>query len=127
MEEVEYLCQRVAILDRGRVIAQGPIDAVRGLAGDGVVLRIPLARGAGETVDAEALRRAVPVPVEVRAGELRFILPQGSAQVPAVLNALVALNVPLDGLKVESPNLETVFLSLTGKALRDHETEGVAP
>ncbi len=42
MEEVEYLCRRLAILDRGRVIAQGPLDEVRALAGEGVVLRVPL-------------------------------------------------------------------------------------
>lgn len=124
MEEVEYLCRRVAIIDHGRVIAQGPIDEVRALAGDSVVLRVPLHNGA--TIDVDSLRQAVSVPLEARTGELRFVLPEGSAQVPAILNTLVAKGLPLDGMRVESPNLEAVFLSLTGKALRDHGTNGGA-
>lgn len=45
---------------------------------------------------------------------------------PGVLNTLVSMGVRLDGMTVESPNLETVFLSLTGKALRDHGGNGGA-
>lgn len=124
MEEVEYLCERVAIIDHGRVIAQGPIDEVRALAGDSVVLRVPVANG--DVVDLDSLRSSISVPIEARTGELRFVLPEGSAQVPTVLNALVAVGLPLDGMRVESPNLETVFLALTGKALRDHGANGGA-
>lgn len=125
MEEVEYLCSRVAIMDHGRTIAQGPIDEVRALAGDSVVLRVPVSQSTLNGFDPERLRAAVGVPVEMRTGELRFVLPKGSAQVPGILNTLVDMAVPLDGMRVESPNLETVFLSLTGKALRDH-AEGVS-
>lgn len=126
MEEVEYLCRRVAIIDHGRVIAQGPIDEVRALAGDSVVLRVPLLSAESKAIDVEALRRAVAVPVEARSGELRFMLPEGSSQVPGILNILVSMGVALDGMTVESPNLESVFLALTGKALRDHESSGGA-
>lgn len=122
MEEVEYLCQRVAIMDRGRVIAQGPIDEVKALAGDSVVLRIPLPAN-GNSVDLDRLRASVSLPLETRMGELRFVLPDGSSQVPAVLNKLLEFGTPLDGMTVTTPNLETVFLSLTGKALRDHGAE----
>lgn len=121
MEEVEFLCTRVAIMDRGRVIAQGPLNEVRALAGDSVVLRLPTSLAdVGEHVDAQALRAAVSVPLETGHGELRLVLPEGSSQAPDVLNTLRDFGVPLDGMRVETPNLETVFLSLTGKALRDH-------
>lgn len=124
MEEVQYLCRRVAIMDHGRVIAQGPIDQVRALAGDSVVLRIPVTDAENGTLDAERIRTSVGVPLEVRMGELRFILPHGSSQVPQILNSLLEIGVSLEGMTVESPNLETVFLSLTGKALRDTAHEG---
>lgn len=120
MEEVEYLCRRVAIMDHGRIIAQGPIDEVRALAGESVLLRLPLRDDAlGKSPDIEALRGAVAVPVEAAGGELRFLLPEGARQAPAVLNALVELDIPLDGMRLEAPNLEAVFLALTGKGLRD--------
>lgn len=131
MEEVEFLCRRVAIMDRGRVIAQGPIDEVRSLAGESVHLRLPL-RGAGlddggdagELID--SLRRALAVPMEVAGGELRVFLPEGARQAPAVLNALVERGIPLDGMRLETPDLEAVFLALTGKALRDPGWEAAA-
>lgn len=126
MEEVEYLCRRVAIMDNGRIIAQGPIDEVRALAGDSVVVRVPWARGRLRQIDIESLRGALTVPAEVRADELRVVLPGGSRQIPGVLNKLVEFGLPLDGMGVDSPNLETVFLALTGTALRDHGEEGTA-
>src|SRR5690606_28566635 len=120
MEEVEYLCSRLAIIDRGRVIAHGPIDEVRALAGDAVVLRLPFPRGVlDEAAKVESLQNTLPMPVEATSGELRIVLPQGSRQAPAVIEELQRHGVPLDGMRLESPNLETVFLSLTGKALRD--------
>ena len=120
MEEVEYLCSRLAIIDRGRIIAHGPIDEVRALAGDAVVLRLPVPQGViEEQRQVEDLERALPVPVEIGGGELRIVLPQGSRQAPEVIHVLQSHGVPLDGMRLESPNLETVFLSLTGKGLRD--------
>lgn len=126
MEEVEYLCRRVAIMDHGHVIAQGPLSEVRALAGDSVVVRVPRPGSSEPSLDADLLRETIRVPLEMRSDEFRFILPKGSSQVPDVLAALVRLNIPLDGMTVESPNLETVFLSLTGKALRDPSGEGNA-
>jgi ABC-2 type transport system ATP-binding protein len=127
MEEVEYLCESVAILDHGVIIAQGPIDEVRSLAGDSVILRIPAAEGLlHKPEDLEKLKQALHVPIEPSHAELRIILPKGSAQAPEILNILVEHQVPLTGMQIEAPNLETVFLSLTGKALRDNGSEASA-
>jgi ABC-2 type transport system ATP-binding protein len=125
MEEVEYLCRRLSILARGRVIAQGPLDEVRALAGDAVVVRVPLPAAAldGQALDVAALRSASTLPIEVHRHELRFALPEGSGQVPAVLALLGRHGVALDGMRVESPNLESVFLALTGEGLRADEGE----
>lgn len=120
MEEVEYLCTRLAIIDRGRIIAHGPLDEVRALAGDAVVLRLPVSQGVvNEAGSLEGLQSSLLVPVETSGGELRIILPQGSSQAPSVIGELQRHGVPLDGMRLESPNLETVFLALTGKGLRD--------
>ena len=126
MEEVEYLCRRLSILARGRVIAQGPLDEVRALAGDGVVVRVPLPAAAldAEALDLAALRSDSSLPIEVHRHELRFALPEGSGQVPMVLSLLGRHGVALDGMRVESPNLESVFLALTGQAL--HADDGDA-
>ncbi|ADU52202.1 ABC transporter related protein [Thermaerobacter marianensis DSM 12885] len=118
MEEVEFLCRRVAIMDHGRIIAQGPLDQVRALAGDAAVLRLPWDRVLRDD-DPEELARELGVPVEVTGGEVRFVLPRGPQQATAVLGELVRRGVPVRGMRLETPNLETVFLALTGRALRD--------
>lgn len=118
MEEVEFLCRSVAIMDHGRIIAQGPLDEVRALAGDAAVLRLPWDRVRGDE-DPETVARELGVPVEVTGGEARFVLPQGPEQVAQVVGELVRRGVPVRGMRLETPNLETVFLALTGRALRD--------
>lgn len=118
MEEVEYLCRRVAIMDHGRVIAHGELAQVQALAGEAVELRLPTAAQLPED-RWEALQTALQLPVNRQNGELRVVLPAGSRQAPAVLNTLVEHGVTLDGLRLETPNLETVFLALTGRGLRD--------
>ena len=118
MEEVEFLCRRVAIMDHGRIIAQGPLDEVRALAGDAALLRLPWDQVHGD-VDPETVARRLGVPVEVTGGEARFLLPQGPEQAAPVVGELVRLGIPLRGMRLETPDLETVFLALTGRALRD--------
>src|SRR5690606_7369953 len=138
-ERVEYLCRHVALMDHGRLIAQGALDGVRALAGEAVQLRLPLralnghsgpAGQAGPTgpgaqddhagpADPAALQAALGLPVQVIDDELRVVLPEGAGQAPSVLNLLARRGLPLDGLRLETPNLETVFLALTGRGLRD--------
>ncbi len=91
MEEVERLCDRVAIIDRGRVLA---VDSVAGL----------LRAHAG-----------APVLVVEREGRSQRI---ETTDPLAELNRLAA-SAPIDGFHVERPRLEQVFLHLTGRSLRD--------
>ena len=118
MEEVEYLCRHVAIMDHGRIIAQGSLDEVRALAGEALQLRLPLRELDGRADPAD-LQAALGLPVQAVDGELRVVLPEGAGQAPSVLNVLAQRGVALDGLRLETPNLETVFLALTGRGLRD--------
>ncbi|QIA27895.1 ABC transporter ATP-binding protein [Thermaerobacter sp. PB12/4term] len=118
MEEVEFLCRRVAIMDHGRIIAQGPLDEVRALAGDAAILRLPWDQ-VHVDADPQAVARQLGVPVEVTGGEARFVLPVGPEQAAQVVAELVRRGIPLRGMRVETPDLETVFLALTGRALRD--------
>ena len=91
------------------------------------MLRVPLLWAESKAIDVKgvAVRRG-RAGGGAAAGELRFMLPEGSSQVPGILNILVSMGVAVDGMTVESPNLESVFLAFTGKALRDHESSGGA-
>ena len=111
MEEVEALCTRVAIMDAGEIRALGTVaELVARHAGRGVVLEI-----AG---DAEAAARAAEAHGEVtrEGSELRVVPRAGLAPVIAAIEA-----VPATIARIESreANLETAFLAVTGRALRD--------
>lgn len=118
MEEVERLCQRIAIIDQGKLIALDPPRALIEALGGGVVM-LSVPEGVPGSLD-ETLR-ACPGVLEVRRVDGRIAL--NTQTVPqALMGALAALEaagVALNGLQVLEPNLETVFLELTGRRLRD--------
>lgn len=106
MEEAERLCDRVAIVDQGRIIAEGrPEDLVREHF-PARVIRLPdSAWPAGRPLPADAL---------VRNGEIEF----HAEEVTPMLAELERIGADLSGLRVATPNLEDLFLKLTGHALR---------
>jgi ABC-2 type transport system ATP-binding protein len=117
MDEAERLCDRVAIVDRGKVIALGtPRDLVARVVGDEVVeFR---ARGDGVARgDLEALP-AVSSAREI-AGGWALVTDQVHVAVPALLGSLRARGIELAALATHRATLEDVFVALTGKSLRD--------
>ena len=128
MEEAERLCDRVAIIDRGKIIAMDTPKNLIGMLGGGLI-RIGLER------EDEELRKAVSGLSEVRSADF---IPQVEAEeevfTKAMLkvearthanDALVQLiqlfnkkDVQMLSLETLEPNLESVFLHLTGKSLR---------
>jgi ABC-2 type transport system ATP-binding protein len=118
MEEAERLCDRIVIIDRGRVVAD---DTLRGL------YRLLPARNriAVELVDAaegpwlETLR-SLPGIVDAHWTEGRLSVGvEDLAAAPAVLGCLAQHHVAYDHFNSERPDLEAVFLTLTGRSLRD--------
>lgn len=141
MEEVELLCKRVAIIDEGRIIAMDTIKNLIALLGGGVI-QLGLERvddalvnklsGLPGVVSAEITTAAVPAPpaededVEavnrepVTAAPIVKIVAKNSQQaIVNVINHLTESNVTLTSLEILEPNLESVFLHLTGKKLRE--------
>jgi ABC-2 type transport system ATP-binding protein len=114
MEEAELLCDRVAIVDRGRVVAlDTPGALVRGL-GAGQRLRFrPLG-----PFDLDSLRRLPGVDQVERDGDQVVVAGDGSL-LATVAAALAAKAVPVADLRSEGANLEDAFLALTGRGQRD--------
>jgi ABC-2 type transport system ATP-binding protein len=118
MEEAERLCDRVAIMDRGKVIALGTPGGL--IASLGVAHLIELTSDAGSGLDLEAVKRIPGVHdaredstcVRVQAVDLHRVL-------PVLLEELGRQGVPLTELRTHSATLEDVFVSLTGRHLRD--------
>ena len=120
MEEVEQICTRLAVMDKGRVIASGTIDELKSNV------------KCSETVKVEA--RALDDETYAKVGELDHVFEKsyengeltvkytgGKHNVVRLLNTLQNNNIHIGRVSSEQPTLNTVFLELTGKELRDKE------
>jgi ABC-2 type transport system ATP-binding protein len=106
MEEAERLCDEVAIVDRGRIIARGnPAQLVREHF-PATVIRLPAA--------AWPAQAPLPAGATRRDAEIEWF----AEAVPPILEELERVGADLRGLRVATPNLEDLFLKLTGHALR---------
>jgi ABC-2 type transport system ATP-binding protein len=119
MDEAERLCDRVAIMDHGKVIAQGtPRELIASVCAEHLV---ELSAGThAHPLDLAALA-ALPGVRDVRAenGSVRMQAAELHRAVPAVLAELARQGVPLTELRTHSATLEDVFVTLTGRRLRD--------
>jgi ABC-2 type transport system ATP-binding protein len=119
MEEAERLCDRVAIMDHGRIIAQGsPADLIASLGAEHVV-EFALAGGAAVPLPDELAR--LPGVRAARSGPDRSVLTVGEVHraVPALLALLEQRGAELSMLVTHHATLEDVFIALIGRQLRD--------
>ena len=107
MEEAYMLCDEVAIMDRGKIIARDTPQALLAAHYNDVVLQLPEDdfTGNGDDVAATVLRHD---------GKVEIL----SSDVEATIRRLIELHVPLQGLNIRPRTLEDLFLELTGKELR---------
>ncbi len=116
LEEAERLCHRLAILDEGRVAAEGTVEDLRALAGEEPSVVIVLARAPGAELEAKLAEREA-VAEDSRRFHLRS---SGAGRLLPEILALAALESnEVEELVLHRPNLGDVFLRLTGKELRD--------
>jgi ABC-2 type transport system ATP-binding protein len=120
MDEAERLCDRVAVVDHGRVIALGtPRELIAGLGAEHVV-EFTVTGGADGALDAAALERLDGVRrARVHDGRWSLEAVELARAVPAILRTLAERDLPLEELVTHSATLEDVFVSLTGRQLRD--------
>ncbi|MDS1116988.1 ATP-binding cassette domain-containing protein [Gordonia westfalica] len=126
LDEADELSDRILIIDNGRIVAADTPDNLKAqVSGDLVALEV--ADAAAVTTAAERLasvsggnggRR-----IEVDGRHVRGRVPRAGRAVPGLLRDLDASGISLDSIEVIRPTLDDVFLTLTGRSLRDAETE----
>jgi ABC-2 type transport system ATP-binding protein len=118
MEEAERLCDRVAIMDHGRIIAQGtPRELIASLGAEHVV---EFALVDGAPLDEAALAKAIGEETPGRHdGAWRLQVSELHQAMPALLGELRRQGAQLSELRTRSASLEDVFVTLTGRQLRD--------
>ena len=120
MEEAERLCDRLVIIDRGRIIADDTLHGLHRLVPAGNLLTVELEDGAGDGLSVEDLRRVHGVEsAELRGATVRIGVRDLAGDSAAVLQWLGGRGCRIAHLASERASLETVFLTLTGRSLRD--------
>jgi ABC-2 type transport system ATP-binding protein len=117
LEEADRLAQRLAIVDRGRVVAEGTPDALKGeLRGDAIQVELAepsdgVARHALDRLD--GIREVV-----VDGSMVRARVDRGASMIPSVVSALEAASLHIAAITVARPSLDDVYLHHTGRAYR---------
>jgi len=118
MEEAEDLCDRLAIIDHGHIIAQGTLAELRALLRERDLLR--LSGSFRPEAAREALRAADGIEI-VQADEAMLVLSvtEASRRLPQIFAALAQAGAEVRGTTLTQPSLESLFIKLTGKEPRE--------
>jgi ABC-2 type transport system ATP-binding protein len=116
LDEADALCDRIMVIDGGRIIASDTADALKGeLGGDVVTLETSQLSAAVTVVGA-----AVPGgDLDTAPGTVRLRVAHAQRRLPELLRALDQAGVTLTSVSVKRPTLDDVFLQLTGRSLRE--------
>ena len=119
MEEADALCQRLAIVDHGRVIALGTPAELKASIPGGFVLRL---RFGNQTPDVLQRLQSLPGVREVRAADSTgadVYADRGGSLIPEIASLAAASGAELSDVHISEPSLENLFLHHTGRSLRD--------
>ncbi len=118
MEEVEAVCSRVVIMDHGRVIASGTQSDLRALVAEEEIVDVELERMTPDVVAAVAAVTGVKECVS-DGTHLRITVEREGVRLGRIIENAIESGAEVLSAHVERPTLESVFLSLTGRSLRD--------
>jgi ABC-2 type transport system ATP-binding protein len=118
MEEAERLCDRVGIIDHGKLIAEGTRRELVSVVGEQDRVTMAAAGDLAATIHALA---ALPCVRKASATDdgIDLVVADARGNLPAILQEAAALGAAIKSVEVTEPDLEAVFLHLTGRALRD--------
>jgi ABC-2 type transport system ATP-binding protein len=117
MDEAEN-CDRIAIIDQGRIVVEDTPDALKSSVGTD---RVQITTTDNEEA-IRSLREAFDLEAAVHEGQVTFAVAEGARFVPRLFSDL---GLPIDSVTVTRPSLDDVFMAYTGRTIRDTEARGV--
>jgi ABC-2 type transport system ATP-binding protein len=119
MDEADALCERLAIIDHGKIISQGTPQELKSSIPGGYLLRLKFEKTPDEL---SAMFKELPGVSEVRAsgnGAVDVYADRGGQLIAPIVTAAQSLGIELKDVHIAEPSLETLFLHHTGRSLRD--------
>ncbi len=118
MEEAERLCDRIGIIDHGKIVAEGTRRELVQLVGQHDRVKL---RASGDLTAAAAAAGSVPGVREAAEGEggIDLLVDRADEALADILGAVAGAGAAVSSVDIDEPDLESVFLHLTGRALRD--------
>jgi ABC-2 type transport system ATP-binding protein len=119
LDEADALCDRISIMDNGEVVAEGtPEELKREISGDVLLVGLTAARSAeaAKLFDGESYVNRLE---SVGDKALRLYVDEGATAIPHILRTLDTAGIPLGAIELHRPSLDDVFLTKTGRSLRE--------
>jgi ABC-2 type transport system ATP-binding protein len=114
LDEADALCDRISIMDNGEIVASGtPAALKREISGDVVRVGLPVDAVSAAVLALDGYK------LETFEDSVRLNVDDGATAIPQILRALDAAGVPLGTIELHRPSLDDVFLTKTGRSLRE--------
>ncbi len=120
LDEADALCQRLAIIDDGRIVVEGTPDALkRQIVGDTITLGLQFQPETGQQVQALLQEQSYIHSLEYDEQAIRLVVDRGAEALPKILRLIDDANVQVQTVELSRPSLDDVFLKQTGRSLRE--------
>jgi ABC-2 type transport system ATP-binding protein len=118
MEEVEEICTKIAIIDHGKVIAEGTKEQLKAIITD--TKDVWIEAKSTENIDVNKVKEIVGVKaIQIEENLIKINSDTGVNNLNKIIQHLISNGIEISSLEEKAPTLETVFLTLTGRNLRD--------
>jgi len=125
MDEAEELCDRVAIIDYGRIITMGTPDELKAsLPGNDVV--VLTLDGGMEKAEEEAGKQPYVHKTAIEGSDLRCFVDSGGEDAPLLMQLISGMGIKVNSVAIKKQTLEDVFIHHTGRSIREEETKKVS-
>jgi ABC-2 type transport system ATP-binding protein len=127
MEEADRLCDRLSIIDNGKIVVEGsPAELKRNIGQDSVVLELsePDGDGTVELVRSRLDGLLAGDAVAAHPGGVSLSVPNASTAIPGLLRRLESDDIHITGLRMSQPSLDDVFMKYTGRSIREEAADG---
>jgi ABC-2 type transport system ATP-binding protein len=119
MEEADQLCSRIAIIDRGEIVAMDTPEALKASLG-GDVLEMEVSDASASSAFVQALKNMEQLTrVSAHDGKVVLTVSKGESFIPVAFETAQRFGVGISSVSLRKPNLEDVFIKLTGREIRD--------